>query len=225
MAYEPDVDADITLRDGRRLAYCEWGNRDGRPIVVCHGAPGSRVFGPQAETTAEAGVRLITVDRPGYGRSSPRPGRQILDWPADLAQLTTALGVEEFDVAAHSSGGPYALACAHALPGRVGRVALISCIAPYSVPASDPADEALTRLAREDVAQAAKDVARSAAWLVEDPERFLDLPRPEPDGRLLSDPAIRAMFASTVREGVRRGAATVGLRPGGDPGTPVGLPR
>lgn len=205
MTYEPDVDADITLRDGRRLAYCEWGDPDGRPIVLCHGAPGSRVFGPPAGTTAQDGVRLITVDRPGYGRSSPQPGRQILDWPADLAQLTAALRIEELDVAAHSSGGPYALAYAHAFPGRVRRVALISCIAPYSVPGSDPADDALTQLAREDLAQAAEEVARSAAWLVETPERFLDLPRPTPDSRLLSVPAIRTMFGRTVREAVAQG--------------------
>jgi pimeloyl-ACP methyl ester carboxylesterase len=153
---------------------------------------------------------LITVDRPGYGRSSPQPGRQILDWPADLAQLTAALGVEEFDVAAHSSGGPYALACAHAFPGTVRRVGLISCIAPYSVPAADPADDALTRLARKDVAQAAEEVARSAAWLVETPEHFLELPRPEPDRRLLSDPAIRTMFARTVREAVAQGVEAYG---------------
>ena len=131
MAYEPDVDADIALRDGRRIAYCEWGDREGRPIILCHGAPGSRVFGPDSKTTAEAGVRLITVDRPGYGRSDPKPGRQILDWPADVEELAAALGVDEFDVAGHSSGGPYALACASSFPVRVKRVALISCIAPY----------------------------------------------------------------------------------------------
>jgi pimeloyl-ACP methyl ester carboxylesterase len=210
MAHEPEVDAHVTLRDGRRLAYCDWGDRDGRPILLCHGAPGSRVFGPDAATTAKAGVRLITADRPGYGRSDPLPDRRILDWPADVEELTGALGVAEFDVAAHSSGGPYALACAYQLPERVQRVALISCVAPFKVSGSGGADEDLTRLARNDVAQAAREVARSAAWLVEAPERFLDLPRPEADRQLLTDPDIRSMFAATIREAVAQGTDAYG---------------
>ncbi len=213
MAYEGEVDAAVTLRDGRRVAYCEWGLPDGRPIFLCHGAPGSRVFGPDSTTTAAAGVRLITVDRPGYGRSDPKPGRQILDWPSDVEELAAALGIDEFDVAGHSSGGSYALACASRFPGRVKRVALISCSAPYGEPPSDRADEEdekLTRLARQDLGRAAEEIARSAAWLVETPERFLDLPRPEPDQRLLADPDIRSMFVRTIREAVTQGVDAYG---------------
>jgi pimeloyl-ACP methyl ester carboxylesterase len=68
----------------------------------------------------------------------------------------------------------------------------------------------LTRLARNDVAQAAREVARSAAWLVEAPERFLDLPRPEADRQLLTDPDIRSMFAATIREAVAQGTDAYG---------------
>ena len=212
MAYEPAVDADTTLQDGRTLAYCEWGDPHGQPIFLCHGAPGSRFFGPDSTATAEAGVRLITVDRPGYGRSSPKPGRQIVDWPADVEELAAALGIKEFDVAGHSSGGPYALACASTLPGRVKRVALISCIAPYGEPSPNLADDddALTDLARRDLGRAAQEIADSASWLVETPEHFLDLPRPEPDAQLLVDPAIRSMFVATIREAVTQGADAYG---------------
>jgi len=170
------------------------------------------VFGPDSKASAEAGVRLITADRPGYGRSDPKPGRQILDWPADVEQLAAALGVEEFDVAGHSSGGPYALACAANLAERVNRVALISCIAPYGEPTSEQPDddEQLTRLAYHDLARAATEIAKSAAWLVEAPERFLDLPRPEPDVLLLKDPAVRDMFVKTIREAVKQGADAYG---------------
>jgi len=155
---------------------------------------------------------LITVDRPGYGRSDPKPGRQILGWPADVEQLAAALGVDEFDVAGHSSGGPYALACASRFPERVKRVALISCIAPYSLPSSEQGDDddELTRLAWKDLGRAAGQFAISVAWLVETPERFLDLPRPEPDRQLLADPAIRSMFAGTVREAVKQGVDAYG---------------
>ncbi len=212
MAYEPDVDADMALRDGRTIAFCQWGDRDGWPIFLFHGAPGSRLFGPDSTATAEAGIRLITVDRPGYGRSGPKPGRQILEWPADVEELAAALDIGEFDVAGHSSGGPYALACAYAFPERVKRVALISCVAPYAQPSSEQADDddRLTALARQDVGRAADEIATSAAWLVDTPDRFLDLPRPEPDVQLLSDPAIRTMFVSTIREAVKQGVAAYG---------------
>jgi pimeloyl-ACP methyl ester carboxylesterase len=71
--------------------------------------------------TAEAGVRLITVCRPGYGRSDPKPVREIIEWAADIAELATPLRVDEFDIAGSSPGGPYAVACAYVLPGRVQR--------------------------------------------------------------------------------------------------------
>jgi pimeloyl-ACP methyl ester carboxylesterase len=77
------------------------------------------VFAPNPFTTAEFGVRLITADRPGYGRSDPQPGRGILSWTADVEALAGSLGIQEFSVMGHSSGGPYALACADAMPDRV----------------------------------------------------------------------------------------------------------
>ena len=209
MPYEPVLDADLKLDDGRNLAYCIWGDPDGRPMFLFHGSPASRVFAPDPVATADAGVWQITVDRPGFGRSDPQPGRQILDWPSDVAQLARELGVEEFDVMGHSSGGPYALACAYAVPDRVKQVALVSCIAPFGEPFPDPLsdneDQALTRLAWDNPTEAARVIAESAAWLVETPERFLDLPRPEPDMRLLDDPDIRSLYLNTVREAVKQG--------------------
>jgi pimeloyl-ACP methyl ester carboxylesterase len=81
------------------------------------------------------GVRLIAVDRPGYGGSSDPPaGYSYARFAADLAALADALGVEGFAVAGHSSGGPYALAAAALLPGRVLACAAVSSDPPYSHP-------------------------------------------------------------------------------------------
>ena len=208
MAYRPVIDADLELSDGRNLAYCIWGNPHGQPIFLFHGSPGSRVFAPNPFTTEEFGIQLITVDRPGYGRSDPQPGRQLLDWTTDVEALAGSLGIGEFGVMGHSSGGPYALACAYAIPDRVKCVALISSVAPHGEPFSDPLsdneDQALTRLAWDNPAEVAKMTAE-AAWLVETPERFLDLPRPEPDAQLLADPSIRSLYLNTVRESVKQG--------------------
>ena len=209
MRHEPVVDADLKLSDGRTLAYCIWGDPNGRPMFLFHGSPASRVFAPNPFTTEEFGVQLITVDRPGFGRSDPQPGRQILDWTADVEALAESLGIQEFSVMGHSSGGPYALACAYAMPDRVKHVALVSCIAPFGEPLPDPLsdneDQALTRLARDNPTEAARVLAEAAAWLVETPERFLDLPRPEPDVRLLEDQGARSLYLHTVREAVKQG--------------------
>jgi pimeloyl-ACP methyl ester carboxylesterase len=209
--FEPIVDAKYQLIDGRNLAYALWGDPDGESVFLFHGAPGSRMFAPDPEITARVGLRLVTVDRPGYGGSDPDPGRSILDWPADVLQLADAIQAPRFAVVAHSSGGAYALACARELTDRVSAVALVSCVAPYDEPTGeDDEDQALTRLARKEPDRAAAQFAESIAFLVDDPEIFLTFPRPEPDVRLLSDERIRTMFISAVREGVRQGTQAYG---------------
>jgi len=124
----------ISLQDGRALGYAEYGIPDGKPVFFFHGMPGSRFFRPPDEITAKMGVRLITTDRPGYGLSDFQPGRRILDWPGDIAQLADHLGTEKFVVAGHSGGGPYVAACAYALPDRVAAAAILSGAGPVDTP-------------------------------------------------------------------------------------------
>jgi pimeloyl-ACP methyl ester carboxylesterase len=210
--FVPVRDTTMVLRDGRTLGYAVSGDPDGRPLLLFHGSPSSRLFFPDPSETAAAGVRLITVDRPGYGRSDPQPGRQILDWPSDVEQLVDALGLQRFAVAAHSSGGPYALVCAVKLPERVTRVGLVSCVVPLDeVPAAaaslNHSERDLVELCRRDPNQAAERIGKAASWLADDPDRFLSFPRPAPDQRLLEEPSLRAMFATSVRESVQRGLA------------------
>lgn len=75
-------------------------------------------------------MRLILVDRPGYGGSDFQPGRKLLDWPGDVAQLADALGVDSFAAFGMSGGGPHAAACAYGLADRVSALALISSPGP-----------------------------------------------------------------------------------------------
>ncbi|HEY7273729.1 MAG TPA: alpha/beta hydrolase [Actinoplanes sp.] len=206
----PIVDRDVQLRDGRTLSYAEWGEPSGQPVLLFHGSPSSRLFCPDPAATAAAGVHLVTIDRPGYGRSDHQPGRTILDWPADVEQLADTLGLARFAVVAHSAGGPYALACSAQLPARVTRIALVSCVVPIDeVPAAgadlDDGGRSLVELARRNPEQAAAAIATAASWLVDEPERFLTLPRPASDEQLLQDPQIRAMYLAAVREAVRQG--------------------
>ncbi len=123
------------LRDGRRIGYAEYGWPGGPAYFYFHGHPGSRLEAAFAEPAAQAaGVRVVALDRPGYGRSDFQPGRTMLDWPGDVEQVADQLGVDRFSVVGSSGGGPYALACAYRLPDRVGRAAVISGVGPYHVP-------------------------------------------------------------------------------------------
>ena len=85
----------LRLGDGRRLAYCEYGVRDGKPIFYFHGWPGSRLEAQLAAPTARSyNARLIAVDRPGFGRSDFKRKRTLLDWPRDVAALADSLGLQ-----------------------------------------------------------------------------------------------------------------------------------
>lgn len=120
----PTLDRTMVLADGRTLAFSEWGDLGGRPVVLLHGVPGSRLMCPDIDATIEAGVRLITIDRPGYGRSDPRPDRTMLNWVDDYVELADHLDLPPSPIVGWSGGGPYALACAYRLPDRVTSVGL-----------------------------------------------------------------------------------------------------
>lgn len=96
------------LGDRRRLGYAQYGKPDGEPLFYFHGHPGSRLEGRFAhKAAAEAGFRVIALDRPGYGLSDFKPGRALKDWPEDVAEAADMLGLAKFSVAGASGGGPY----------------------------------------------------------------------------------------------------------------------
>lgn len=141
-------DNEICLADGRRLAFCEYGSRDGNPVFFFHGWPGSRLdFAPNGAAASAVGVRVIAVDRPGIGRSDPLPGRTVVDWPEDVAALADSLGFDKFAVLGHSFGGAYARACAFVLPARVQCAGLVSCLGPVDDPAAKQGMPVPTRAA------------------------------------------------------------------------------
>jgi pimeloyl-ACP methyl ester carboxylesterase len=119
-------DTTLTLRDGRRLAYTEWGAPNGRPVLSFHGMPGSRIWCPDEAATLAADVRLISPDRPGVGGSDPKERMTLADWPSDVLELAEALGVSRFAVLGVSAGGPYAAACAALIPSRLTQAAIVS---------------------------------------------------------------------------------------------------
>jgi pimeloyl-ACP methyl ester carboxylesterase len=124
--------ATTTTADGRTLAFCQWGDPNGTPVFSLHGTPGSRLSRhPDEELYRRSGVRAITYDRAGYGRSTRLPGRSIAHAAADVATIADTLGIDRFAVMGASGGAPHALACGALLPGRVSRCASIVGPAPY----------------------------------------------------------------------------------------------
>jgi pimeloyl-ACP methyl ester carboxylesterase len=121
----------VTLPDGRRMGYAEYGDPAGLPVFGLHGTPGSRLMFRIADGPArECGVRLIAPERPGFGISSYHRGRSLASYARDIAAFADTLAIERFAVAGVSGGGPYAAACAALLPERVTALALVSPVGP-----------------------------------------------------------------------------------------------
>jgi pimeloyl-ACP methyl ester carboxylesterase len=117
----------ISLSDGRTLTYETYGDPDGIPVIFTHGFGDSRLIrNPDPHLTEALGVCVIAPDQPGVGGSSPKPGRKMADWGYDIEELVDQLGIDEFDVAGHSGGGPHTLSIAIHMPQRVKRGVLAS---------------------------------------------------------------------------------------------------
>jgi pimeloyl-ACP methyl ester carboxylesterase len=123
---------DIVLGDHRTLRVSEGGDPGGLPVFVLHTCPGSKLlYGPHAFDASRRGIRLISYDRAGYGGSTARPGRTVVDEASDVRAIADQLGIDRFALWGHSKGGSYALACAATLPDRVVAVASLAAVAPY----------------------------------------------------------------------------------------------
>jgi pimeloyl-ACP methyl ester carboxylesterase len=152
------------LVDGRELAWLEYGQPDGVPVIAFHGSPGTRyLFAPDADVAARRGVRLIAPDRPGYGHSTFHAARSFESWARDVEQLADHLGLDRFSVLGTSSGGPNAAACACFIGGRLDGCAIVSGPAPpeYVAPTSEMA--LLNRVVRRAAPVAPRLV--SYAWM------------------------------------------------------------
>lgn len=208
------ADQSHELGDGRALVWCEYGVPDGTPVFYCHGIPGSRIDGRiTSDAIAAAGLRLIAVERPGFGRSSPVPGKRSYAGGAeDIVSLAKALGVERFGLLAYSAGGPYALATAIAFPERVTRLALVSGVAPSEMPnyrkSVCPTDRAMTLLAPKAPWLARILLGRALKQARDHPDRFgrgvnRDFQAP-PDQKILDDgfrPLMPELFLEAGRNG------------------------
>ena len=136
----PDIEGTVRVQNGRNLGFAAFGPREGRPILWFHGTPGARRQIPEAvrQMAERARVRLVGVDRPGTGFSTPHLYGSMLEFTSDLEILLDELGLAELAVIALSGGGPYALAAAYAMPERVRVVGVLGGVAPTRGPDAPP---------------------------------------------------------------------------------------
>jgi pimeloyl-ACP methyl ester carboxylesterase len=152
------ADQQITLSDGRKLGFAEYGLPGAYPVFYFHGWPGSRLE-PQATENREMppAARIIAVDRPGYGLSDLQPKRTFSKWAGDVNELAARLHLKSFGVMGVSGGGPYALACAARLPEQVSVACVIAGMGPVDNPEALKGMVALNRWMLG--------LARTAPWL------------------------------------------------------------
>ena len=123
----------IQLPDGAVVAFEEYGDPNGVPVIFCHGWPSSRSMARLTDEPArELGIRIVSIDRPGIRDSSFQPDRKLSDWPRLLKQVVEHLDLREFRVLAISGGAPYAYATAVAMPERVRAIAIVGGAPPIA---------------------------------------------------------------------------------------------
>jgi pimeloyl-ACP methyl ester carboxylesterase len=127
---------DVPLADGRSLrVYDDPAERPDAPTLIWHhGSPQTGApLDPLLDAAARGGIRLVSYARPGYGGSSPLPGRDVASAAADVAAIADALDIARFAVMGASGGGPHALACAALLGAeRVTGAVCLASPAPYT---------------------------------------------------------------------------------------------
>lgn len=228
----PRIDTVVQLPDKRRLAFAEYGDPDGMPVLLFHGLPGSRLsWGLLPDDSFPPGLRILAPDRPGYGNSDPKPGRTLLHWASDVAALADALEIETFSVLGVSGGGPGALACAWKMPERLTSVGVVASPAPTDAPGVLEGMSKTNRFFMK--------LAWHMPWLSEWNVRFLShVVRRNPAGYIdrmqyklhdvdksvLARPAIQDMLTRDFTEALRYGAQGMVDDMSANHGRPWGFP-
>lgn len=118
----------FTLPDQRKLCYQEYGSPKGKPVVYCHSILGSRLenFFDDVDLAKHLGLRLISIDRPGFGGSDYCEHYGFVSWSKDLTALLDHLGLEQVQLLGYATGGVYAACCAATIPERISKMTIVS---------------------------------------------------------------------------------------------------
>jgi pimeloyl-ACP methyl ester carboxylesterase len=212
---EPRLEGTVLLRDGRSLGFAEYGTPDGVPIFWFPGTPGGRrQIPPRARKAAEQrGLRLIAVERPGLGASTPHLYESLLGWADDVEEIADRFGLDRFGLVGLSGGGAYVLACAYQLAERVVGGAVLGGVAPARGDDA-PAGGALGLAARgHGLLHALREPFAHALWATVYSLRplasrvfdlFVSSMMPEGDQEVMRRPEMKQMFLDDMLRASRR---------------------
>jgi len=214
---EPRLEGTVSVGNGRRLGFAEFGPAHGRAVFWLHGTPGARRQIPEGARLAaeELGVRIVGIDRPGVGASAPFLYGSLLDFAADLVEIADRLGIDRFAMIGLSGGGPYVLACAYAYPQRVAAAGVLGGVAPSQ--GDDAPPGGIVRLFSRlgpiaTTLRVPLSIALTATiWALRPfASPAFDLyarMSPEGDRRVFARPEMKAMFLDDLLRGSRTGFA------------------
>jgi pimeloyl-ACP methyl ester carboxylesterase len=210
----PKLEGNVAVGEGRQIGFAEFGDPQGRAVFWLHGTPGARRQIPtEARLYAEQhDIRLIGLDRPGIGSSTPHRYKNIRAFGDDLRTIADTLGIDKMEVIGLSGGGPYALACGAVLPDRVVAAGVLGGVAPYL------GDEGITsglmnlgkraapllQLGGDPLRIGASLVIRMIRPVATSALELYALISPEADRRLLTRPEFKAMFLDDLLNGSRK---------------------
>jgi pimeloyl-ACP methyl ester carboxylesterase len=210
----PKLEGSVAVGENRQIGFAEFGAPQGRPVFWLHGTPGARRQIPtEARVYSEDhNIRLIGIDRPGIGSSTPHRYSCILSFADDLRTIADTLGVDKMAVIGLSGGGPYALGCAAAMPDRVVVAGILGGVAPTRGPEAISGGAmnlgvriapllklggAPLRVGTSMLVQSIRPVASPALYAYA-------AVSPQADRHLLTRPEFKAMFLDDLLNGSRK---------------------
>lgn len=210
----PKLEGTVAVGRGRRIGFAEFGSAQGRAVFWLHGTPGARRQIPiEARVFAERmNIRLIGIDRPGIGSSTPYRYENVLAFTDDLRTVADTLGVDRMAIVGLSGGGPYTLASTYAMPDRVVAAGVLGGVAPVVGP--EAVDGGLMKLGAFvapllEVGGVPAGIVASSLIRLARPfaSPIIDLygrVSPEGDRLLLARPEFKAMFLDDLLNGSRK---------------------
>lgn len=203
----------LRVRDGRVLSYAEFGDPGGAVVIWMHGTPGGRrqVPADARRFAASNGVRIIGLDRPGIGDSTPHLYENVLDWTGELPLIAEQLRFDRWAMIGLSGGGPYALAAAAAFPDAVPAVGVLGGVAPRAgsdairggLMEAAPLLTPVASRARLPLAKALSAGIRAVTPLADAAIEAYAAVQPRGDKELLRKPEFKRMFVDDLLNATR----------------------
>jgi pimeloyl-ACP methyl ester carboxylesterase len=202
------------LPDGRQLGYATEGT--GFPVVYFHGTASSRLEIQLLKQLPQNNkLRLIGIDRPGYGLSTFKDRTRLRDFAPDVNALADHLNLDKFAVLSWSGGGPFALTYTALFPDRVTHAILVGCPALPFDPAMAHNNNPLAKFAmkspliakfglgmfRKSVFNANRDID---SYLASRGGKNMVADWPKPDACFFADPAWLKLMYGAMEEGFRQ---------------------